>query len=264
MKCRLWFPALAIATLIPSGWSAASLPSPPAAQVGVEENLGAQVPLNLTLNDEMGHPVTLGALIDKPTILTLNFFRCTGICTPLLNGIAAVVGQTRLRPGQDFQVITVSFDPSDTPEIAQQKQTNYLNEIHRPIAPAAWRFLTGRAEATRMLCDSVGFKFQAQGDSFIHPGVVVVLSAKGRVTSYLYGVSFLTADFERAAMGATQGGVPPTGSYLFQYFQGEDPQGAPYRIITLKFIASLSILLSLAALGIAALWKKRASTRTLL
>ncbi len=135
----------------------------PAEQVGIDEKLGARVPLDLVLNDENGEPVTLGSLIDKPTILTLNYFRCAGICTPLLNGVADVVNQIKDQPGQDFQVITVSFDPGDTPEIAAQKQANYLKEIKRPIAPAAWRFLTGPAPATRALCDAVGFNFKAQG-----------------------------------------------------------------------------------------------------
>jgi protein SCO1/2 len=117
--------------------------------VGIDEKLGGQVALDVTLKDEDGSDVTLRRLIDKPTILTLNYFRCTGICTPLLNGLTGMLNQILIEPGRDFQVITVSFDPKDTPEIARQKRINYLNQMKRPFQPLAWHFLTGDAQATR-------------------------------------------------------------------------------------------------------------------
>src|SRR6267142_490745 len=121
----------------------AAAQAPAGGDLGLIENLGGSIPLDLTLNDEEGHPVKLCSLIDKPTILTLNYFRCAGACTPQLNGMVDVLNAVEAEPGKDFQVITVSFDPRDTPEIAFQKKVNYLKQLRRPFPPAAWRFLTG-------------------------------------------------------------------------------------------------------------------------
>ena len=96
------------------------------AEVGMDEKLGATVALDTTLKDEEGMNITLRQLIDKPTILVFNYFRCSGVCPVLLNGVSEVINQIKLEPGKDFQVIAVSFDPCDTPEMAHEKQRNYL------------------------------------------------------------------------------------------------------------------------------------------
>ena len=173
------------------------------------------------------HPRTL---IDKPTILTLNYFRCAGICTPLLNGVVEVLNRTKAEPGKDFQVVTVSFDDRDTPEIAAQKRTNYLKEIKRPFPPSAWRFLTGDAAPPRKaLADSVGFKFKREGDDFIHAGAIIVLSPKGKVTRYMYGITYLPADLQMAVHEAARGEAQPTINKLLKFCFSYDPAGRKYR-----------------------------------
>ena len=230
-------------------------PAAPAAQVGVDEKLGAQVPLDLMLNDEDGKPVRLGSLIDKPTVLTLNYFRCAGICTPLLNGVVDVVNQIKNQPGQDFKVITVSFDPSDTAEMARMKQANYLKEITRPLSPASWRFLTGPAAASKALCDAVGFKFQAQGDGFIHSGVIMVLSPQGKVTRYMYGIAFQPADLQMAVLEGARGETRPTVNHLLQFCFSQSPSGEGYVFDVTKAVAILTLLL--AALFLAYLFLRK-------
>jgi len=239
------FSILACALALLAGPAApAQTPAAPAAEAGIEQKLGAQVPLDLVLNDENGRPVALRSLIDKPTVLTLNYFSCAGICTPLLNGVADVLGQVKAQPGQDFQVITVSFDPKDTPEIALQKQTNYLKEIKRPIAPSAWRFLTGSSAATRALCDAVGFKFKAQGDSFIHAGAIMLLSPGGKVTRYIYGVSFQPADLQMAVLEAARGETRPTVNQWLQFCFSYDPEGRGYVFSVTRAAATVILLLA--------------------
>jgi protein SCO1/2 len=249
---------LVLATLLAGPPLAAQSPAPSAAavqaasaqataakaQVGVDEKLGAQVPMDLVLNDEDGKPVKLGSLIDKPTVLTLNYFRCAGICTPLLNGMVDVINQTKSQPGQDFKVITVSFDPTDTPDVARMKQGNYLKEITRPFAPASWRFLTGPAAATKALCDAVGFKFQAQGDGFIHSGVILVLSPQGKVTRYMYGISFLPADLQMAVLEAARGETRPTVNHLLQFCFSQSTNGQGYVFAVTKVVAIVTFLLA--------------------
>ncbi len=194
----------------------------------ITERLGSRADLDVVLKDELGNDLQLRHLVDKPTILTLNYFRCAGICTPLLNGLAAALNKIELKPGSDFQVITVSFDPRDTSEIARQKQVNYLAEMTRQYPPAAWRFLTGKAQATKELADSVGFGFRAEGDQYVHPGAIIVLTPEGVVSRYIYGISFLPADLEIALRDAAGGKVRPTIARILSVCYSYDPQSRGY------------------------------------
>jgi protein SCO1/2 len=212
-------------------------------EAGVNEKLGAQVALDAVLRDEDGKDITLRQLIDKPTILTLNYFTCTGICSPLLNGLVDCFNQLGLEPGRDFQVITVSFDPSDKPEVAHQKRINYLRQMKRPFPPEAWRFLTGSAQATRTVTDSVGFIFRpAEGGGFVHPGVIVVLTAKGIVSRYMYGISFLPADMQMAVQEAAAGQIRPTISRILAFCYSYDPQSRSY-VLSMTRVTGVVVLL---------------------
>lgn len=210
-------------------------------EVGVDEKLGQTALLDLMLRDEAGNPVSLRSLVDRPTILTLNYFRCGGICSPQLNGLARALSRTNAAPGKDFRVITVSFDESDTAEIAAHKQTSYLREVKRPLNPADWRFLTGDAQTTRRLADSVGFKFKRVGSDFVHAGALMLLSPKGVVTRYMYGTSFLPADIEIAVQEAAKGSVQPTINKWLKFCFSYDPEGRKYMLNTTRIAGALVI-----------------------
>ncbi|MBK7292818.1 MAG: SCO family protein [Holophagaceae bacterium] len=214
-------------------------------EVGINEKLGTTIPLDLELKDEDGKTVTLRQLIDKPTILTLNYFRCAGICTPQLAGVAEVLNRTAAVPGQDFQVLTVSFDERDVPEVAAQKRTNYLGEITRPMPPAAWRFLTGPGATTKALADAVGFKFKRDKDDFVHAAAIIFISPKGQVTRYMYGVSYLPADLQLAAQEAARGEAQPTINKFLKFCFSYDPVGRKYVLNTTSIGAIVIILASL-------------------
>ena len=221
--------------------------APPLEEVGVDERLGSVVPLDLVLTDESGRPVTLRSLLDKPTILTLNYFRCAGICTPQLRGVADVLARADAIPGKDFQVLTVSFDDRDTAEIAAQKRMNYLHDVKRTIPAGAWRFLTGSASTTRALADAVGFRFKRQGDDFIHPAVLVMLSPRGQVTRYIYGVRYLPADVQMATLEAANGRARPTITNWLEICFGDAPAARGYVLAMTRVFAA-------ATLGCAALF----------
>ncbi len=220
----------------------AAAPSFKPEEVGIDEKLGATIPLDLELKDEDGKSVTLRQLIDKPTILTLNYFRCAGICTPQLSGVAEVLNRTEAIPGQDFQVLTVSFDERDEPEVASQKRTNYLGEITRPFPPAAWRFLTGPGATTRALADAVGFKFKRVDDDFVHAAAIIFISPKGQVTRYMYGTSYLPADLQMAAQEAARGEAQPTIKKFLKFCFSYDPAGRKYVLNTTILGAAFTIL----------------------
>jgi protein SCO1/2 len=214
--------------------------------VGIDEKLGATIPLDLVLKGEDGQPVTLRQLIDKPTLLTLNYFRCAGICTPQLSGVAEVLNRTEAIPGRDFQVLTVSFDGRDEPEVAAQKRTNYLGEITRPFPPAAWRFLTGPDATTRALADAVGFKFKQVDNDFVHAAAIIFISPQGKVTRYMYGTTYVPADLQMAAQEAARGEAQPTINKFLKFCFSYDPAGRKYVLNSTTIGATVIILAALA------------------
>ena len=212
--------------------------------VGITEQLGAIIPSNLQLNDETGQKVFLKQLIDKPTVLTLNYFRCGGICTPQLNNLVRTLNEIDLEPGKDFQVITVSFDSTDTFTVAAQKRTNYLKLLTRPFPPAAWRFLTGDEASTQALIDAVGFGVKKQGDAFIHPGALILLSPEEKITRYMYGLTYLPADLKMAVAEAATGLARPSISKALSFCFSYDPAGRKYVLNITRIAGSATILLA--------------------
>jgi protein SCO1 len=250
---------LVVSCLLASPAAAKSAPSP--GDVGVVERLGQQVPLDLELRDEDGRPVKLGSLIDRPTLLTLNYFRCAGICTPQLNNVAGLVSEIALEPDRDFRVLTVSFDERDTPEIAARKRQNYLKLMERPVPPAAWRFLTGDATTTRALADAVGFKFQRQGEDFAHPGVIIVLSPSGHITRYVHGVRYLPADVQMAIGEARRELARPAVVKLAAFCYSYDPAGRRYVLDVKRVVGLVTLGVVVAIVAFVNLGGRRARAR---
>jgi protein SCO1/2 len=156
------------------------------------------------------------------------YFRCPGICPVLINSMVEVVNRIQMEPGKDFRLIAVSFDPTDTAELARQKKANYLNQLRRQFPPEAWHFLTGSAENTKAVADSAGFNYRKQDDMYVHPGAIIALTPKGIISRYLYGTSFLTADVELAIKEASGGKVRPTISKVLSFCYTYDPEGRKY------------------------------------
>ncbi|MGC8723024.1 MAG: SCO family protein [Acidobacteriota bacterium] len=165
---------------------------------GVTEKLGAQVPLDAKFTDSQGREVTLGQVMTKPTVLALFYSRCAGICPRLLEGVAGVVNRMPLDPGKDYQIISISFDPTDTPQILADKKRNYMALVKRPIQPQDWLFLSGDKADIDKVTDAVGFSYQKDQDMYIHPATLIVLSPKGKVVQYLYGVSYVPSALQMA------------------------------------------------------------------
>jgi protein SCO1 len=251
---------LCLLTMAVSRPAAAETRTEPPLDVGVDEKLGQTVPLDLVLVDEQGDRVSLRTLIDKPTILTLNFFRCTGICTPLLNGIAEMLGRTDQVAGKDFQVLTVSFDPRDDAELAGQKKANYLKLLPPTFDAKGWRFLTGDPTSTKRLADAVGFRFAKRGEDYVHAGAIMVLSPEGKVTRYLYGVTFLPFDVKMAVVEASAGRTGPTIARFLRFCYSYDPSGRRYYLDITRVAAAFTIMLAV-GFGIAVAAKRKRPPR---
>jgi protein SCO1 len=244
MMKTAWALVLASSVVLPRA-THAETPREAPLDVGVDEKLGQNVPLDLQLIDEEGQRVTLGKLLDKPTLLTLNYYRCTGICTPLLSGVAEMLGKTDQAPGKDFQVLSVSFDPRDTAELAALKKQNYVKQLGPAFPSNAWRFLTGDPVTTKRLADAVGFRFAKHGDDYVHAGAIMVLSPSGKVTRYLYGVTFLPFDVKMAVAEAEQGRTGPTIARFLKFCYSYDPSGRRYFMDVTRVAAAFTIVLAL-------------------
>jgi protein SCO1/2 len=184
--------------------------------LGIQKHLGDMVPLNLTFIDENGKEITLKKLMDgKPTLLTLNYFKCAGICTPQLNELADVLSKVKLAENTDYKVVSVDFAENETPSLAATKKKNILHTMHRDYVQDTWHFVIGENNSSGELAQRVGFKYKAvpmeNGDiGYIHPAMVVLLSPKGKITAYLEGVEQLPADITMAIQNAAKGHIRET------------------------------------------------------
>ena len=207
--------------------------------------------------DEAGHALELQSMLGKPTILALVYYECPGICTPLLNNLVDTLDRSELVLGKDYQVITISFDPKDTPALAAKKKANYLKQFHQPIPPEAFRFLTGDQAAIDKITEVVGFRYMATGKDFNHPGVLTILSADGKVMRYLYGVNFMPFDIKMAVIEAARGQPMPSINRALAFCYSYDPQGRKYVFSTLKVSGSVMVF----TLGLFVIWLVISSRR---
>lgn len=230
------------------------------AEVGIDERLGARVALDVPLRDENGGEVTLGQFVDRPVILIFNYFSCPGICPTMLNNMVEVVNRLEAEPGKDYAIVAVSFDPADTPALAREKKSNYLNRMRRPFPPGAWRFLTGTGDDTRKLADSTGYRYLRQGEMFAHPGAIILLTPEGVISRYIYGTSYVPADVEMAIKEAAGGQVRPTISRVLAFCYTYDPEGRTY-VLSVTRLAGGLILLFVALFAVLVLWRSRRGRR---
>jgi len=214
--------------------------------VEFDEHLGETVPGDIVLIDEDGNEVLFAEFIDKPTLMTMVYFECPGICVPLLNEIADILGKSRLDPiKQPFQFLSVSFEPKDTPAMAKTKQENYLKLVGRTLPPETWRFFTADQENIDKLTAALGFKYKRAGKEYTHPGGISILSPERKIVRYLYGTQFLPFDFEMGVYEASSGTVRPTTARLLQFCFSYDPEGRTY-VFNLARVVAVVMMISVA------------------
>jgi len=210
--------------------------------VGIEERLGARIPLDLIFRDETGKAVNLAGLITGPTIILPVYYRCANVCSVLQTRMATALQKLEKRPLADYRVISISFDERETPEMAARSRQTYLTAIRKPFPEEGWRFLTGDAAAIRRLTDSVGFRFQRREADFVHQVVSVVVDKDGVIIRYLYGVTVLPKDLALAITEARSGvsgiSIRKVMDFCFSY----DPAGKTYVFNLLKVSATVVIL----------------------
>lgn len=178
-------------------------------EVGVIEHLSETIPLDLKFVNEKFDTVTLKQLITKPTILSFVYFDCPGLCSPLLDGVGSVIQKTDLVLGKDYQVITISFNFRDTPEKAKVKKDRFVDKYSNGKGDG-WIFLTTDSTTIFKITDATGFKTKAVGLDFVHPSAIIAVSPTGKITRYLYGITFQPTDFKMAIVEANKEEARPT------------------------------------------------------
>ena len=231
-----WVAFLAALFLFAAAWPASALAQragqklPVFEGVGINQQLGDTVRTDLTFRNEAGEAVTLGQYFegDKPVLLELAYFSCPMLCPLMLDGLTGTLQGLAWTPGEEYEVLTVSFDPRDTPETARQKKNQYVQKLGKVGAADGWHFLTGSPDAIEALTQSVGFGYRwvESKQEFAHPTALVFLSGEGKITRYIYGMEIPPDDARKALVEASDGEVGSTldriALYCFQFDPDEN------------------------------------------
>jgi protein SCO1/2 len=238
----------------------AQLPINREVEIGIVEKLGDTIPLDLKFYNEKNDTVTLGSMITKPTILSFVYFDCPGLCSPLLDGIADVISKMDLTLGKDFDIITISFNTKDTPEKARIKKLNFVQKIQEKDR-ASWFYLTGELENIQKITNAVGFKYKPTGLDFAHPSTIIMISPKGKVTRYLYGITFLPFDVKMAIVESQKGLVRPTSNKLLDYCFAYDAKSRSYTLQFTRIIGAFILVVGLFFVAGLLITSRRKSTK---
>lgn len=232
--------------------------------VGLDQKLGSQVPLDLTFLDERGQEVQLGEFFgEKPVVLTLVYYECPMLCTLILNGTVRALRAMDFSAGEEFQIVTVSINPEETPALAASKKAEYTDIYRREGANEGWHFLTGREDQIRPLADSVGFRYAYDPESgeYAHASGIMVLTPEGKVARYFYGVEYSPRDMRLGLIEASsnQIGSPVDQVLLFCYHYNPLTGKYTFTILSILRVAGVLTILGLAILLLVLLRKDRRS-----
>lgn len=216
----------------------------PEVEIGIVEKLGDKIPLDLKFYNEKNDTVTLGSMINKPTILSFVYFDCPGLCSPLLDGIADVISKMDMTIGKDFNIITISFNTKDTPEKARIKKLNFVQKIQEKDR-ASWYYLTGELGNIQKITEAVGFRYKPTGLDFAHPSTIIMISPQGKITRYLYGITFLPFDVKMAVVESQKGLVRPTSTKLLDYCFAYDTKSRSYTLQFTRLIGAFILVVGL-------------------
>jgi protein SCO1/2 len=217
--------------------------------VGIEQHLNEQIPPALTFRDETGKAVQLGDYFGKkPMILNLVYYQCPMLCGEVLSGLESALRVLKFDVGKEFDVLTVSFDPKETPEMATAKKAEYLKRYGRPGATGGWHFLTGPPASIDALTKAAGFQYQYDPKSgqFAHATAIMVLTPEGKIAQYYYGVEFAPKDLRLGLIQASENKIGTVVDQVLLYCYHYDPETGKYGAIisrVLQLAAGATVLI---------------------
>jgi protein SCO1/2 len=218
--------------------------------VGLEQRLDAELPLDAVFRDETGREVKLREYFDsqRPVVLALVYYRCPMLCTQVLNGFLKSSQAVPLEIGPDYQVVTVSFDARETPELAAEKKDRYVRAYRREGAAAGWHFLTGDQKAIDQLTEVIGFRYHydPKSDQFAHASGIVLATPDGRLARYLYGIEYSPDDLRLGLIESSSGRIGSTVDQVLLLCYHYDPLTGRYGLAisgALRAAGCLTVLL---------------------
>jgi len=234
---------------------------PPALQnVGIDQKLSSQVPLDLVFTDEQGRAVQLGEYFNKgkPVVLALVYYNCPMLCTQVLNGMAGSFKGLGFNVGDQFEVVTVSFDARDTYELAAKKKELYLRKLGQSNAAAGWHFLVGDEGNIKRLAEAVGFRFafDPSTSQFAHASGIMVLTPEAKVARYFYGIEYAPRDLRLGLIEASENRIGSPVDQVLLYCYHYDPATGRYALV-FRFYQLAAGITVLAIIGLLIILKRR-------
>jgi protein SCO1/2 len=217
-------------------------------EVRIDQKIGQTLPLDLRLRDETGKEVRLREFFtSQPVVLTPVYFECPMLCTQVLNGLVRTLKVTPLEIGRDFQIVTFSFDPKDTPALAKAKKQNYLQELGRENAGQGWHFLTASQDVITSLTDALGFRYvwDPKLQQYAHAAAIVVATPDGKIARYFYGIDYPPRDLRLGLVEASQGKVGNVVDQVLLLCYKYDPMTGRYGwmiLTTVRIAGALTVL----------------------
>lgn len=219
-------------------------------KINIKEQLGRKLPMDAVFFDADGNKVVLKNIVNKTTVLAFVYYKCPGICTPLMSELANIVNESDLVPGKDYDIVTISFDDRENPKVALEKKGNFLSMIHKPFPSDAWRFLTGDSANIYRTTEAAGFHFERVGTQFIHTTCLMFISPDGKISRYLYPdynskgeFGILPFSFKMAVLDASNGKVQPTVGRLLTFCFSYSPKDKKYVVNILHIFGVGTLLL---------------------
>jgi len=241
MSCRFYAAKLvALGAIAAFSTSAQQITTPAIlSKVGITQNLDARIPPDLVFRDEAGKSVRIGDFFGKkPIVLSLVYFDCPALCTEVLNGELRTMKAISLDLGKDFDAVTVSFEPKDTPALAKAKRDVYIGQYGRPEAAEHWHFLTGEQQSIDALTNVLGFRYAYDSSirQYAHAAAILVLTPDGRIDRYFYGVQYPARDVRLGLVEASEGKIGTLTDHALLYCYQYDPMTGKYGVVVMNVL----------------------------
>jgi protein SCO1 len=225
-----------------TGMTGKDLLPPMVREIGIDQRLGEQLPLDLVFKDEGGNPVALREFFGrKPVVLSFAYYQCPMLCTMILNGLTKAMRASTLELGRDFEVVNISIDPKETPALAAQKKEGYVREYGHPGAAAAWHFLTGEEEAIRKATAAAGFRYRydPENKQYAHASGIMVLTPDGKFARYFYGIEYSARDLKLGLVEAADRKIGSPADQVLLFCFHYDPVTGKYGLVIMNFVRIL-------------------------
>lgn len=237
-------------------------------RIDVVEHLGDTLPMDLIFTNDRGETLPLGTYFNqgKPVLLVLGYYECPMLCNLVFNGISDGINELGWMPGDKYRMLTVSINPSESFELANAKKQNYLKAFPSDVPDSAWMFMVGPEDQSQALADAVGFKFfyDEKQDQYAHPAVAFVLTEKGVISRYLYGIEYRAKDLRLSLLEASDGKIGNTFDRLILYCFYYDPQAGGYVVFAGNVMRlSGAVALVVLAIFLGLLWRGESKRRKL-